>query len=144
MILDKSDAYHPRPILVYDVDCGFCRWSVARILSWDRDRRLDLATLQDPEAADLLAAVPPAERMKSSHLVMPDGTVYSGGASVEKLAELLPGAAPAALLARLAPGLMDRGYKLIAGNRMRVSKLVPAASKARADEQIAKRRAEGG
>jgi predicted DCC family thiol-disulfide oxidoreductase YuxK len=77
--------------------------------------------------------------MKSSHLVMPDGTVHSGGDSVEPLARLLPLGAPAALLARAAPGLMDRGYRLIAGNRMKVSKLVPAASKARADERIQRR-----
>jgi predicted DCC family thiol-disulfide oxidoreductase YuxK len=128
-----------RPVLIYDVDCGFCRWSVARILDWDRARRLDLMTLQDPRAATLLQTVPEDERMKSSHLVMPDGKVHSGGASVEPLARLLPLGAPAALLARAAPGLMDRGYRLIAGNRMKVSKLVPAASKARADERIQRR-----
>lgn len=143
MIPNSSDEYHPRPILVYDVDCGFCRWSVARVLAWDRHRVLDLATLQEPRAAELLASVPEAERMKSSHLVMPDGTVYSGGAALGPMAELLPAGAPVALIARSAPGLMNWGYNQIAANRMKVSKLVPAAAKARADEQIARRRAEG-
>jgi predicted DCC family thiol-disulfide oxidoreductase YuxK len=125
-----------RPVLIYDVDCGFCRWAVALILDWDRGRRLDLMTLQDPRAAGLLASVPAEERMRSSHLVMPDGTVHSGGASVEPLARLLPAGTPAALVARAAPGLMDAGYRLVAGNRMRVSKLVPAGAKRRADERI--------
>ena len=134
-----------RPILVYDLDCGFCRWSVAKVLAWDRHRRLDLATLQDPEAAELLASVPPAERMKSSHLVMPDGTVYSGGAARSRSSRsCFRGQPRSRCMARLAPGLMNRGYRLIAENRMKVSKLVPAASKRRADQQIAKRRAEAG
>lgn len=128
-----------RPILVYDVDCGFCRWGVALVLDWDRRRELDLMTLQDPRAAELLVSVPEEERMKSSHLVMPDGTVHSGGASVEPLARLLPAGTPAALIARATPGLMDAGYRLVAGNRMRVSKLVPAAAKRRADERIRRR-----
>jgi predicted DCC family thiol-disulfide oxidoreductase YuxK len=128
-----------RPIVVYDVDCGFCRWAVALVLAWDRRRELDLMTLQDPRAADLLASVPEDERMKSSHLVMPDGTVHSGGASVEPLAGVLPAGTPAALIARAMPGLMDAGYGLVAGNRMKVSKLVPAGAKRRADERIRRR-----
>ncbi|MEA2347971.1 MAG: hypothetical protein QOG62_1758 [Thermoleophilaceae bacterium] len=142
MIPNSSDEYHPRPILVYDLDCGFCRWSVARVLAWDKDRVLDLATLQEPGAAELLSSVPADERMKSSHLVMPDGTVYSGGAALAPLAALLPAGAPVAFVARSVPGLMNWGYRQIAENRMKVSKLVPAAAKARADEQIARRRSE--
>ncbi len=143
MVLKESDKYQ-RPILVYDLDCGFCRWSVAKVLAWDRHDRLRVLALQDPGAAGLLAAIPPELRMRSSHLVMPDGTVYSGGDALAPMADLLPGGAPLRLLAHGTPWLVDRGYRWIAGNRMKVSKLVPASAKQRAEKVIEKRRAAGG
>src|SRR5207247_9951497 len=88
-----------RAVIFYDADCGFCRWSLDRLLAWDRRRRLRPIALQDPEAEALLSGMDAEPKMDSWHLVMPDGRVYSAGAAVAPLGRLLPGGAPVAALA---------------------------------------------
>ena len=82
--------------LLYDADCGFCRWSLGWVLRWDREQRLDPVALQDPRSDRLLASVPAAERMRSWHLVDADGTVQSAGAAAPPLLRMLPAGAPVA------------------------------------------------
>ena len=60
-----------RWILIYDADCGFCRWSLARVLALDRAHRLRPVALGTPEADALLADMAPDERAASWHLVSP-------------------------------------------------------------------------
>jgi hypothetical protein len=65
-----------RAIVIYDNDCGFCRWSLALLL--DRDARradpgrqaLRPLPLGTPEADYLLHDLSPAEREASWHLVI--------------------------------------------------------------------------
>jgi predicted DCC family thiol-disulfide oxidoreductase YuxK len=122
--------------VLYDGDCGFCKWLLAGLLVWDRAVRLRPIALQRPEAADLLADLPLAERMASWHLVSPTGARYSGGVAVSELLGLLPhGHAPAAAVARF-PGLTERGYRWVATHRTRLSKAVPRAAKRRAAERV--------
>jgi len=80
-----------KAIIYYDRDCGFCRWSLAKFLRLDRARRLRPVTIQSPEAEVQLAGMTDATRMVSWHLVVDDGTVYSRGAAVAPLLELLSG-----------------------------------------------------
>jgi predicted DCC family thiol-disulfide oxidoreductase YuxK len=111
-------------VLLYDSDCGFCRWSVDKILSWDRRRRLRPLPLQDPEADRLLGVMDEDVKMSSWHLVNPDGRVYSAGAAAPALFRLLPGGRPLAAVFAAFPGLTDRGYRLVARNRDRFGRLV--------------------
>lgn len=111
-------------MLLYDGDCGFCRWSTARILAWDRRRRIRAAPLRSGEADRLLQRMDPGPRMGSWHIVTPDGSVRSGGAAVGTLARLLPGGAPLALLAEALPGLTDRAYRWVARHREGLGRLV--------------------
>jgi predicted DCC family thiol-disulfide oxidoreductase YuxK len=129
--------------LLYDADCGFCRWSVVQLLAWDgRGRRLlEPVAIQSVRGAQLLATVPEADRLKTAHVVGPDGTVYSGGDAAAVVADLLPAGAPLAFVARLVPWLVRGGYGVIAGNRIRISRLVPASAKRRADTALAAREA---
>jgi predicted DCC family thiol-disulfide oxidoreductase YuxK len=111
-------------VLLYDADCGFCRWSVDKILAWDRRRRLRPVALQDPEADALLSRMDGAEKMASWHLVTADGPVYSAGAAAPPLLRLLPGgSAPAAVLSAF-PGMTDRVYRFVARHRDRFGRLV--------------------
>ena len=71
-----------RAAVLYDRDCGFCRWSLARLLKLDRRLRLRPVALQDPEADDLLRGMEAERRFASAHLVTTDGEVYSGGAAI--------------------------------------------------------------
>jgi predicted DCC family thiol-disulfide oxidoreductase YuxK len=111
-------------VLLYDSDCGFCRWSVDKILSWDRRRCLRPLALQDPEADRLLGVMHEDVKMSSWHLVTDDGRVYSGGAAAAPLFRLLPRCRPLAAVFAAFPGLTDRGYRLVARNRDRFGRLV--------------------
>ena len=67
--------------VLYDQDCGFCRWSMAKILAWDRRGALRPVALQGPEADRLLPGMDPETKMASWHLLGPDGRVHSAGAA---------------------------------------------------------------
>lgn len=106
-----------RHVVLYDNDCGFCRWSLDRLLRWDRARRLRAVPIQGEEGDRLLADLSEEARLASWHLVTPDGRRYSGGAAAGPLARLLPAGAPVALLADTFPRTTDRLYRWVARNR---------------------------
>src|SRR4051794_41722372 len=85
-----------RTILIYDSDCGFCRWCLGKVLAWDRDRAIRPVALGTDEADGLLGDMP-ADRQRSSwHLVDDAGGIHSAGAGFPPLLRLLPaGGAPA-------------------------------------------------
>jgi predicted DCC family thiol-disulfide oxidoreductase YuxK len=106
-----------RHVVLYDEDCGFCRWSLDRLLRWDRHRRLRAAPIQSEEGDRLLADLSEERRLASWHLVTPDGRRSSGGAATAPLARLLPGGAPIAFLAETFPRTTDRLYRWLARHR---------------------------
>ena len=113
-------------VLLYDSDCGFCRWAVDKILAWDRGGRLRPVALQSAEADRLLPGLDPQTKMASWHLVAPDGRVFSGGAVAAPLLRLLPGGRPLVPIVRAFPGLAGRAYLLVARNRDRFGRLAGA------------------
>ena len=104
-------------VVLFDEDCGFCRWSLDRLLRWDRHRRLRAVPIQSEEGDRLLADLSPDERLASWHLVTPDGHRSSGGAAVAPLARLLPAGAPIAFVAETFPRTTDRVYRWLARHR---------------------------
>lgn len=109
--------------LLYDADCGFCRWSVSRILSWDRRGLLRAVPLQDPEARRLLGDMDQERRFASWHLVTPEGLTYSAGRAVPVLLRVLPGGRPAAAIAEALPGLVEGAYRWVAQNRHHLTRI---------------------
>src|SRR5437867_2371974 len=103
-------------VLLYDADCGFCRWSLDKILARDRDGRTRAVPLQSPEADTLLPGMDPRTKMASWHLVTPNGTVYSAGAAVPPLLRLLPRGRGLAAAAGAVPPLTGFAYRLVAKN----------------------------
>ena len=128
-----------RVTLVYDRDCGFCRWCLGKVLAWDRHGAVRPVALGTPEADRLLAEVSGDERASSWHLIGDDGEVRSAGAGFEPLLELLPAAGPLGGLARRFPHATERGYRLVSGNRSFFGKFVTEGAKRRADARIAER-----
>jgi predicted DCC family thiol-disulfide oxidoreductase YuxK len=126
-------------ILLYDSDCGFCRWSLGKVLAWDRRARIRPVSLQSKEAEQLLAGMPEERRFGSWHLVDPGGELHSAGAGIAPLLRLLPAAKPLAATAARLPGAMDRGYRWVAGHRSLWGKVVTDGAKRRADGRIAGR-----
>jgi predicted DCC family thiol-disulfide oxidoreductase YuxK len=111
------------PVL-YDDDCGFCKWSLDKILAWDRRRRLRPVAIQSDEGQALLADVPEPRRLDSWHLVLPSGEIRSAGAAAEPLARMLPGGRALAWLFHTFPGTTERAYRFVADHRDRFARLV--------------------
>ena len=126
--------------VLYDRDCGFCRWSLMQILRLDRDRRLRPVPIQSDEGQRLLASVPEAKRLESWHLVTPDGTVHSAERGFPELFGRLPRGAPIAKLTALLQGPSGLGYRTIVANRTRLGKRIGAERRDRATAFLDERR----
>jgi predicted DCC family thiol-disulfide oxidoreductase YuxK len=111
-------------VILYDADCGFCKWSVDKILGWDRRHALRPVAIQSEEGARLLADVPRSKWLESWHLALRSGEVRSAGAGIAPLAEMLPGGRPLAFLFRSFPRMTDRAYRYVATNRDRFARLL--------------------
>jgi predicted DCC family thiol-disulfide oxidoreductase YuxK len=140
MARDATPAMRPSPgtewVVLYDRDCGFCRWSFALVLRADRARSLRPLALGTAEADALLSELGPKQRMASWHLIAPDGARESAGAALPTVVSLLRGGGiPAAALARM-PRVTDRGYRWVAGHRTWLSRLVTSGAKRRATALI--------
>ena len=125
-----------RAVVLYDRDCGFCRWSLAQVLAWDRRRRLCPVSLQDPRARSLLGDMERERMFASAHLVTPDGAVHSGGDAIAPILRLLPGGAPLAVVAGAMSGAARVGYNWVARNRRLLGRPLPEWAKARATARI--------
>lgn len=141
--MDPPDSPTPPPwTVLYDADCGFCRWSLALLLSTDRRRALRPLALGTPEADELLSDLTPEQREASWHLVAPGGRRESAGAAAPSLLRLLPGGrVPAAALAA-APKLTNRAYHWVAAHRSQLSRALPSGAKRRASARIEQRAAD--
>jgi predicted DCC family thiol-disulfide oxidoreductase YuxK len=111
-------------LVLYDEDCGFCKWSLNRILAWDRRRRLRPVAIQSERGQALLASVPEEERLDSWHLVAPSGEVRSAGAAAAPVARLLPGGRPLAYLFARFPRATECAYRYVATHRDLFARLV--------------------
>lgn len=129
----------PRAALLYDADCGFCRWCVARVLAWDRRRALRPVPIQGAEGEALLAGLDEAARMDSWHLIGVDGRRSSAGAAVAPLARMLPGGAPVARMADRFPRAVERSYRAVVRRRGLLGRLVTRGAARRARRRIAAR-----
>ena len=109
--------------VLYDRDCGFCKWALDKILAWDRRRRLRPVAIQSEEGQRLLREIPAERRLESWHLVA-DGKVRSGGAAAPALFEALPCARPLAVLLRAFPRSTEGAYRWVAGHRNLMARLL--------------------
>jgi predicted DCC family thiol-disulfide oxidoreductase YuxK len=110
--------------VLFDEDCGFCRWSADKVRVWDTRGALTFASIQGPRGAELLRAVPVAERLDSMHAVRPDGRVWSGGKAVRVILAELPGGSALASMAARFPGTTEWIYRLVARHRQRLGRLL--------------------
>ena len=125
--------------ILYDADCGFCRWSVAKLLELDSTKVLNPLTIQSSEGQTLLAQIPEAERLASAHCVDAAGSVTSGGDAFAVVADQIPGLRLAAGPARAVPSLVRGGYRFVADNRGLFSRWMTPSRLAWADARISER-----
>ena len=126
-------------IVLYDHDCGFCRWALAKILRWDRAQRLRPVPIESAEGGALLADLPHEQRLASWHLVLEDGRRYSGGDAFAALFAMLPAGSPFSALAGRFPGIARSGYGAVASRRSPLGRRLPRRWVSAADEVIARR-----
>jgi predicted DCC family thiol-disulfide oxidoreductase YuxK len=151
-------------IVIYDNDCGFCRWSLALLLDRDDPDRRPLRPLPlgTPEADYLLHDLTAAEREASWHLVFDppaaadfdqlsfdltgpaisgapiSGSLrFSAGAALAPALRLLPRGRRLAWLVDRVPGPTERGYRWVAGHRSLLGRFVSRGARAWADGVIA-------
>ena len=129
----------PRHTVIYDADCGFCRWCLGALLALDRDERLRPLALGTPEADGLLGGMSREEQFASWHIVDPRGRVRSAGAALPTALRVIPGGHLPADIAQRLPGLSERAYTWVAGHRGALGRLVGDRARARADARIARR-----
>jgi predicted DCC family thiol-disulfide oxidoreductase YuxK len=110
--------------VLYDEDCGFCRWSADKLRAWDARGRLTFSPIQSTKGAELLHTVPAVERLDSMHAVAPDGRVWSGGQAVRVVLAELPGGSALASMAARFPGTTERIYRLVARHRNRLGQVL--------------------
>ena len=117
-------ALRMKTLVLYDGNCGFCRWSVTLAGRLDKRERLEPVALQTPGVLERFG-VPRAEAEKALHVVAPDGSVHKAGNALRVMASELPWVWPLRFL-WLIPGfswLADRAYFLVANNRGRLARV---------------------
>jgi predicted DCC family thiol-disulfide oxidoreductase YuxK len=112
--------------VLYDEDCGFCRWGVDRVLRLDRRHELEAVPIRSENGAELLPSMTLDERLESWHVRSPDGRLWSGGQAVPIVLRLLPGGKVLAPVAARFPRTVDRLYRFVARNRSMLGRLVGA------------------
>ena len=110
-----------RPILLYDGHCAFCRRWVERFKRWDRKRKIDFVPSQQRDRISGLPPISDSALDRAMHLVLPEGTVLSGGRALRAILRYLPGGPllGAAFLIPGVPALTNRGYDWVAARRHR-------------------------
>ena len=107
----------PKPLLLFDGNCHFCRHWVERWRDSTGDR-IEYVTSQ--EAGGRFPEIPPQEFDRAVQLVETDGRVYSGSAAVFHSLGYQPGGSWLAWCAEHVPGFAgtsEVAYKIIARHR---------------------------
>jgi predicted DCC family thiol-disulfide oxidoreductase YuxK len=106
-----------KPLVVFDGDCGFCRFWIARWKSVTGDR-LDYAAYQD--VASRFPEVSVEEFRRAVQLVLPTGEVISGAKAVVRALAEVPGRGHWLAIYERVPGaraVTEAAYRFIAGHR---------------------------
>src|ERR1017187_5780444 len=112
-----------RPLLLFDGDCEFCRFWVARWQTRTRDR-VDFAPAQ--QEASRFPQVTEKAWKRSVQLVTPEGAVYSGAEAVFRILAYAPGRRWMLAAYLYLPGtrpVSEAAYRLVADHREFFSKL---------------------
>jgi predicted DCC family thiol-disulfide oxidoreductase YuxK len=123
-------------LVLYDADCGFCRWAMAWALSHDTRRTLVAAPIQSELGSQLLAELSPSERLAAAHVIREDGARESGGAAAAEVLAQLPRTRLLARVARGLPAPTAAFYGLVATHRHGFGRWVGRGARRRADRLL--------
>jgi acetyl esterase len=125
----------PALTVLYDADCGFCMATVRWLQRRDHAGRLTFVGLQDAASGDdsWRARVIGHDLRTALHVVDPaSGAVLEGGPAMLAVIGVLPRWSLVARLAAARPvaPLVDAAYRLVAGHRSVLGRLIGADSPA--------------
>ncbi len=123
-------------IVLYDADCGFCRWAMAWAVRRDHRHVLVTVPIQSPLGAEILVDVAPSERLRSAHVVRDDGCRRSGGPAAADVLSVLPSTRVLGRLARSLPRTTALLYGVVAARRKSFGRLVGKQARRRADDLL--------
>jgi predicted DCC family thiol-disulfide oxidoreductase YuxK len=123
-------------IVLYDADCGFCRWAMAWALAHDPRHALVAVPIQSQLGAQLLEDLSPGERLDAAHVVRDDGGRESGGTAAAEVLDALPRTRALGRLARRLPAPTAALYGLVAAHRHGFGRFVGAEARRRADRLL--------
>jgi len=109
----------PKPLLVFDGDCNFCKLWIRR---WQRmtGDYVDYLPAQDPAIASQFSEIPRKQFETAVQLIETDGTVYSGAEAVFRTLAYSPNAQWPLCAYEKSPhlaNLAEWAYRLVAENR---------------------------
>ena len=114
-----------RPLVIYDAECGFCRWSAATIARLDRDATLAIAPANEVSRDDLPAGNSPRGQRGSIRLLTKDRLLDGAGALIAIAAEIRCLAPMAVLVRRLRlEPILEMAYRGFAPRRGRAADLI--------------------
>jgi predicted DCC family thiol-disulfide oxidoreductase YuxK len=123
-------------IVLYDADCGFCRWAMAWAVRRDHHHVLVTVPIQSPLGSELLVDVVPSDRLRSAHVVRDNGCRRSGGAAAADVLSVLPPTRALGRLARSLPRTTASLYGVLAARRRILGRLVGNGARRRADDLL--------
>ena len=117
----------PRPVVIYDGECRFCRWSVRRIQRLDRKGRFEIVPRQLPGIEDRFPILADSDFNTGLRFIDTDGRVAVGADGVYEIYRRLPPYHVVAWVYRL-PLLKQvcrAAYAFVARHRHRLGKVDP-------------------
>jgi predicted DCC family thiol-disulfide oxidoreductase YuxK len=123
-------------IVLYDADCGFCRWAMASAVRRDQRHVLVTVPIQSPLGCELLADLAPSERLRSAHVIADDGRRRSGGRAAAEVLSALPPTRALGRLAHSVPTATAVLYGVVAARRTSFGRFVGVDARRRADELL--------
>jgi predicted DCC family thiol-disulfide oxidoreductase YuxK len=112
-----------RHLLVYDDDCGVCLLVALGVQLRAPD--LALVGFSELDHEGVLESLDQDALVASAHYITPSGVEYHGGEAVTRVLRLIPGGRAAAILDwPVVRGLRELGYRLLASQRPRISRVL--------------------
>jgi predicted DCC family thiol-disulfide oxidoreductase YuxK len=123
-------------IVLYDADCGFCRWAMAWAIGHDPRSALVAVPIQSQLGSQLLADLSLSERLDAAHVVRDDGSRDSGGVAAAEVLGVLPQTRAHGRLARRLPVPTAALYGMVAAHRHGFGRFVGGQARRRADRLL--------
>jgi len=117
-----------KPLMIYDGDCGFCRYWIERWRSLTGDR-IDYLAYQDPRVAGWFPEIPLEAFKQAVQLVEREGRVSSAAEAVFRALAYVPGRSWPLWAYQRIPGvrpIAETAYRFVARHRSALAKLTRA------------------